>query len=508
MGHGIMSYKKTLKKGTKGTTTGLIQFMLKEGTYNQSDILAAANEAYPSTSANKIMNWYKKQFGVTPPKTSGKSGGSSPTIAAPVNPPPVSALAAAFAANQAAMSANNAQVAAGMASPPAPAPSAPPPAPTPPAAVPTPPSPAPGSSTGAFDPSATKNALMPKSSPEMWAELAPVFQHLDKLTPENKPLVEAKLAELASVLESGDPKSGLAAMQHISASSGMSVNAVNSAIEEAQYHYGNKVKPQAYAPSTKAQKAVYSKLAAAPHYKQEHINYFEDHQGKEIKTSLKTDTKKIPADHYAKVSSAYGSNRHNGDTPQVHAAMDAYKNATQHIYTPDEAAALQQYKGHLYWITNKVLLGEENSPEVKQRGYGPSDIAAAKVRIEHCKTGIDKSVVPADTPSFRGLGVPLQAVTGFGIEEDAIGRCFTHANIASTSRDIGVSKCFGSTTMLKFTIPAGAKGMVLGSQGVEKETILPANCAFRIDKIEKGAMGCGHLVHCTYLGEQENAAPP
>jgi hypothetical protein len=61
--------------------------------------------------------------------------------------------------------------------------------------------------------------------------------------------------------------------------------------------------------------------------------------------------------------------------------------------------------------------------------------------------------------------------------------------------------------MLQFTIPAGSKGVVLGSQvHSENECVLPRRSVFRIDSIEKDKYGKGrHHCHVTLLGVREDA---
>jgi hypothetical protein len=107
---------------------------------------------------------------------------------------------------------------------------------------------------------------------------------------------------------------------------------------------------------------------------------------------------------------------------------------------------------------------------------------------------------------FRGLNASLEKLSGFSDPEDSVGRSFVHKNFASCSRDIAVSKNFGSKCVLKFTLPAGAKSIVLGGQYSEKETVLPRNATFRIDKVEQGKNGCQNLVHVTYIGEADDDA--
>jgi hypothetical protein len=93
-------------------------------------------------------------------------------------------------------------------------------------------------------------------------------------------------------------------------------------------------------------------------------------------------------------------------------------------------------------------------------------------------------------------------LTGFADPTHAVDRCFEHKNFASVSRAIDKSKAFaGGSILLKFTIPAGTRAMVMPKQSWEKEILMGTNGVFKVDKVVNGeAHGVKHIVHCTYLG--------
>jgi phage-related protein (TIGR01555 family) len=347
---------------------------------------------------------------------------------------------------------------------------------------------------------------LPKEASDL---LKPVFENIDKLTAENKPKVLDKLKDIYNSFamnpdDADAMKVALGSIEPI-IGHGMSVGAVNAALASAKKEYGAKAEePKPYEPTTEIQKKVYDKLSKTPHYKQEHVNYFEDHEGKELRAVLKTDTKKIPGDHYAKVTSAYSGNHNEGNTSAVADAMDSYRWQQSQKFTEDQASALVSYKGSGYDALNEALLS------------GDELTGGKKKMAEAIDSAIAVSVIPATTPVFRGLKASLKDLSGFDDPELAVGRSFNHANFASTSRKQATSENFasgggaGKKMLMKFNIPAGANGVVLGSQGTgsEAEIVLPRNAVFRIDKVEDREFGYskdkGHLLHVTYLGTKED----
>jgi len=85
-----------------------------------------------------------------------------------------------------------------------------------------------------------------------------------------------------------------------------------------------------------------------------------------------------------------------------------------------------------------------------------------------------------------------------------------HENFASVSRSEQTGKIFGSQVTLKTVLPAGTQDLMMkGQAGGEREIMLKANSAFRIDRVEQTANSGGtnarHVVHVTYMGTREDA---
>lgn len=448
-GHGAKAYDTTLKKGVKGSAAGLIKFMLEKGTYGKSDIETAALNSYGVKPAS--IPWYlndiKKKTGLTAPSKSSppdKGGGEASELEN-------------FKLNEPAQTAKP-------------------------------------MTSGTIPPSIKSDIKSLVASNHMTADAAnnllPVIEHWDNLTAENKPKVEKKINEILDALTSKyEPSVTVAKLQPL-AGAGMSVNAVNSAIEKLKAQHGvSTASVSAYTPTTVQEKAVYTALKAVPHYRQDHVNYFEDASGKEVRAVLKTDTRKIQGDHFASVSSAYNEKPENGNTEAVGKAMQGYGHEQYETWTQDQKSALSSYKGSGYHDINKYM-----------RGVGV-EYAYSEVidKVKHIREAMKTSVVPADTPVWRGLDSSLKQLTGFDDPTQAVGRCFVHQNFASVSRSKQVSSGFGTKTLLKFTIPAGANGIVLGSQNSgEKEIVLPDHAVFRVTKVE------GNMVHVDYLGSKQD----
>ena len=284
---------------------------------------------------------------------------------------------------------------------------------------------------------------------------------------------------------------------------------LNKFIEKAQLDYGVQ-KLQSSVPTAsiehtpaqqkKCQDGVYHALIKAPPKKMHMVTYHQDASGNEVGAVLKADTSKIPGDHYSKVTAAYGLDP-NPTSLSVSSAMAAYG---QHMSTtrPDEVnSAIISYQGTGYNAINKALLNPEasHSPTVKKQ-------------IQHVANSIASEYLPADTPLVRGLKCTLKDLAGFDTVAESVGRVFEHKNFCSASREKYVAEKFAGSrnrVMLHFTAPAGCNALVMahGQMGGESETVLPKNCMFRIDKIEKSTDSSGydvHKVHCTYLGVKEN----
>ena len=105
----------------------------------------------------------------------------------------------------------------------------------------------------------------------------------------------------------------------------------------------------------------------------------------------------------------------------------------------------------------------------------------------------------------------MKDLSGFDDLKESEGRVFEHKNYASISREKSVSETFANwksnhspSVMLKMTVPAGAKGVVLGAQSSgEKEIVLPRRCSFRIDSVEKKS-DKKWICHVTYVGVRED----
>jgi hypothetical protein len=177
--------------------------------------------------------------------------------------------------------------------------------------------------------------------------------------------------------------------------------------------------------------------------------------------------------------------------------MDAYRSATSKDTTEDEKQALFAYKGSSHYRQINRILRGETEPE--------DDTPERRQYIADIREAMKKSFVPADTPVYRGLQASLEQLTGFADPKDAVGRCFVHSNFASVSRSRNVSLKFGNDSLLKFTLPAGSNGVVLGSQDGEREIVLPDNAVFRVMKVEPDKEGAKNLIHVQYLGTREDA---
>lgn len=438
--YGAKSYYKSIGTG-KPSASGIVKYMLKAGTYSKPDIVAAAKEIGFSLGKDPggFVSWYHndmKKKGEQPPPIPKVSGPKE--AGTPTGGDPDGSPAAPKAAEL---------------------------------------------------PPTLAHQVVNKLPLTMAKDLMPFLKHLDSLTPENKLKVETKLQEL--IAASGDPKL-LAAVKPI-AGNGMSITAVNAAIAKLQLQAmgtsGPATTGSGYTPSTDAEKAIYHKLKAVAHYHVNNQTIAEDHEGKDIGARLKASTKAIPGDYFAKVSSAYGADKSTGNTHPVGQAMASYGAEVWKTFSDSERDALSSYKGTGYSGINKQLLGID--PEYANE--------STETTINHIDAAMAKSVVPADTPVFRGLSATLKDLTGFDDPEHAVGRAFEHKNYASCSRSISISKGFGKTMILRFTIPAGANGIVLGEQiGGEREIVLPRSAVFKVDKVE------GNMIDVTYLGVRED----
>ena len=291
--------------------------------------------------------------------------------------------------------------------------------------------------------------------------------------------------------------------------SGMLQQNLNKFIEKAQLDYGvqklqssvpaSGVKPTP-AQQQKAQDGVYHALVKAPPKKMHLVTYHYDASGNEVGAVLKADTSKIPGDHYSKVTAAYGLDP-NPVSKAVGEAMQAYGYHMGEARSDAANLAIWSYQGSGYAAINQALLNPEasHSPTIKKK-------------IRQVANSIASEYLPADTPLIRGIKCSLKDLAGFDTEAESIGRVFEHKNFCSASRSERQAKWFAGDrhrVLLHFTAPAGCNALVMasGQTGGEAEVVLPTNCMFRIDKIEKSTDSSGydvHKVHCTYLGVKEN----
>jgi hypothetical protein len=248
-------------------------------------------------------------------------------------------------------------------------------------------------------------------------------------------------------------------------------------------------------PGKKLQAEIFHALEDSPAVYIEQVAKFEGAAGK-IKARNVIDTDRIPKDEYAKVTSAYGAERGNGMTQAVDKAMREYSHHSFDKLDDDTKAAVAAYQGNSYGAINGALLaGSEGSGATKQK-------------IQRIRKAIENSVIPADTPAFRGMRCSLKDLSGFDDPAKSVGRAFVHKNFASISRSEAKARDFGEDVMLKMTIPAGTRGLVMGKQDWEREIMLQANSVFRIEKVEQKVSSSGkaqHLVHVIYMGTKEDA---
>lgn len=341
------------------------------------------------------------------------------------------------------------------------------------------------------------------------AHLDPVLQHLDNLTPENKPKVEAKLKELVAMdvnLDGGEKEdeefaAKVGALQPI-AGYGKSVSGVNDAIASLKQTWSKQAaKPAAaatYTPHTPAQQQVFDALSGVPHFDETHIRSYQNKDGVKVKAILHQNTEEI-ADHgFTKVSSAYGEvvEHKTATSADVSNAMQEYAGHVMAGLTPEEQYAASSYKGSGYTAINDSLLA----------GGAPHK------SVKHIDSAMSKSRLPADTPLWRGMRTTLEKLTGFTDPAKAVGRSFDHVNFVSASRSKKVSEerfGGGKGILLKFIAPAGAPGLVLGGQtgSSELESVLPRNAVFKISRVEPRP-GKEPVLHVVYLGTKDQSSMP
>jgi hypothetical protein len=536
----VDSYTKTLKPGKKGTASGLIKHLLLGGKHSSKDIFGLAKEFYGAGSGGNVngkayVNYYvnelKKAGHKVPPlpeksEGGGEKAGETPVkkIKTPFGTFPESSnsnqeflLSIALEKNtpvenkisdikyelNKSYNESNAEygkelidvLAKGSSTLTEEKPAA--------AAEPSPEAKAeptapvnPNSPVGIIQFLAKNYKDVPKS---VAAELKALEDNWDKILPDNQKSLAMGLANLRSAVVSSNKKALLGILKPLSGG-GMAKDSYNKILQATKDLHGvSNTSPSSptsgYTPTTDAEKKVYEAAKSVAHYRIESTAFLEDSSGKEVKSVQHIDTKKIPENFYASVSSAYGSSPGNGNTHAVDGAMEDYRKHIWGKLTPEQQSAMSNYKGSGYALINEVMLGKS----------APNKYTLDK--IARISEAIDSSVVPADTPVFRGLRSTLKSLSGFDDPEHSVGRCFEHKNFASVSRSEKIARGFGERTLLKLTLPAGSKGFALGGQDVEREIVLPARSIFRIDKVEKVEnMSDRHIVHVTYMGERKDDA--
>lgn len=366
------------------------------------------------------------------------------------------------------------------------------------------------------DAPASSQAPLPKPPPvplaqtqALQTELADLKQKWKGILPVNKPPVDAmeQALDKALSMSTGDEQAqALSQITPIPNPVGMGQKSANEFLAKAQQAAGITPTTAGHpsnaplssslpkGPGKKLQSEIFHALEDSPAVYIETVAKFEGASGK-IKARNVVDTDRIPKDAYATVTAAYGADRGDGMTQAVDKAMRDY---SEHSFGKLDAAtkeAVASYQGTGYGAINGALLaGGEGSGKTMER-------------IQRIKKAIEESVIPADTPAFRGMRCSLKDLSGFDDPAKSVGRAFVHKNFASISRSESKARDFGEQVMLKMTIPAGTRGLVMGKQDWEREIMLQANSVFRIDKVEQkvGANGnAKHLVHVTYMGTKED----
>lgn len=346
-------------------------------------------------------------------------------------------------------------------------------------------------------------AIHPKFPKAADNYIKPLLDNWDKVLPENNKDISETISKVETALGSADPKKAIAEIQDLQGGGLVknSFNQVLGAVKKSLGVKGSTPSTPAYAPTTKIEKDVYAATKAVAPYRADSTSYLEDATGKEVKSRLQVNTKNIPGDFYAKVSSAYGADSSSGNTSAVGSAMQEYRYHIWGKLAQDEKAVMDFYKGVGYRPINAALLDGLKDDQIS---------SANKQKIKLIRKVIGDNVVPANTPVFRGMKATLKDLSGFEDAEHSIGRCFEHKNFASVSRDKNVAKKFGEDIMLQFTIPAGTPGFVLGGQEYsENEIVLSDKSVFRIDKVEKKphphvSGKTQHHLHVTYMGVRQD----
>jgi hypothetical protein len=463
----IKAYEKSVKQGSKLTPQGMAKFLIKQDKFGEKDIFEALKAKFGLGDDKKglVKAVYKKLVNVDKLNLPPLLKESSPEVS---EEEPKKQEEEAKAEE----------------------PAAPEPAPEPTPA----PEPAP----------TTPMEKAGKLPDQVKQQLQGVIDNYSKLFSENKIQVDSKIDEIYDALQEPDPEKLYKKSEAVNLLSNpgysQSIEATNKAIEEFQKYAADKAGKTNYVPNTQKQQQVYADLKKIPHEERKSFSFLQNSKGEKIAALLDLNTESIPQDFYAKVSSAYGGLATNVNSQSVNSAMQDYNYHMKGMANQKEAIAMNYYKGAGHGEMNRLLL-DPNGPE--------SNHQYIKDHVENFNSIMNRAYVPAETPVFRGIPITFEKLTGFKDPSDAIGRSFEHKNFASCSRSDDTSKFFGNpetqtAVMLKFTIPAGVKGLVLGDQGPsgEKEIVLPPRGVFKIKKVT--LVGKGHVVEVEYLGTAQD----
>lgn len=380
----------------------------------------------------------------------------------------------------------------------------------------------------------TSNKKPPKTpakdlSSELYAEISSLKKKWENVLPANKPKLEKKQKELTAVLDYlifNNPtdfeaqQNAIKKIEPIEYPNGLAQKSMNEFIAKLKAEF--KVGPIPTAslpagPSKPLQDEIYQKAVNAPPLYRETVTKSEG-KGSKFKARMVTDTEQIPGDWYAKVTAAYG-NSDDAMTKAVDEAMEQYHLLViKKAYTKDEKVAMENYQGGNYSKINLYLAGKYKEGFDSKAGYNVTKHGVAEIKkyAEDLVSAYNRpeSVVPADTPVWRGMTRSLEDVTSFTDPQEIVGRSFVYDSFTSVSRSQAMAEKFGTDTMMKFTIPAGTKGIVMrGQRDYEREIVLGPNTVYRVTKVEQKAIPktlpsgdvssfARYILHCEYLGEK------
>lgn len=375
---------------------------------------------------------------------------------------------------------------------------------------------APGHNIKAPEPAPEPPPAPPKEAPlsdQTMGMAATIAQHMPNVIAANKPTAESKMGEIEAALSPFDPAK-LAAVLPIPNPQGMMQGSINTYLSNAQQDAGVPVSKTPPPPPVSAktfaekaasalnakQKAAAASMNHAPHIESESTIKATIAGGAKAKIKLSVNTNEIPEGFLGLATAAYAGDQHHSPDGEAHTkSVDpVMQNYAEHVATKlnhAEKSIVSSYQGSSTDI---------NGYAGKLKHYGEPS-ASWKAKIAAMQSAIEKSIVPADTPVYRGMNISLKDLTGFDNAADAVGKAFIHKPFASVSRSRSKARNFSDGKMLiKTTVPAGAKGFVMENQAWEREIVLGLNSSFKITKVESNAEGHETVIHCDYLGHLAN----